>query len=121
LKKNIKSGDCANWIKSMAMDLAAVGGSVLIFQALYWLAHVVSKTFVLKYGAMTVYDRNQVCQFVCSFVKVWITYCHSLVLGWVSSHSPTSADTFWRVRVCVQCRGVQYVVYATPSPGAMAR
>jgi len=54
----------------MALNMAAVGASVLTFQALYWLAHVVSKIFVVPYGAMAAYDRNQFCQFVCSFVKV---------------------------------------------------
>jgi len=77
----------------MALDLAAVGGSVLIFQALYWLAHVVSKTFVLKYGAMTVYDRNQVCQFVCSFVKGSAICCLCYPIAWRNGEAFLKADS----------------------------
>ena len=57
----------------MQLELASAGGSVVLFQALFWLSHFVSTNpvcpFAYKYNSLSSADRNLWCQYVCSFVK----------------------------------------------------
>jgi len=54
----------------MALDAQRVVVFLLLFQALFWVAHLISKSvFADKYVKLSPCDRNQWCQFVCSFVK----------------------------------------------------
>lgn len=54
----------------MALDLQRVGTSMLLFQMLFWVSHLVSSNLLAyKYNNLSPYDRNQWNQFVCSFVK----------------------------------------------------
>jgi hypothetical protein len=46
----------------MALDVQRIGVCVLLFQVLFWVAHLISKSvFAPKYLKLSPHDRNQWC------------------------------------------------------------
>ena len=82
----------------MALDLAKTAGSVLLFQALFWLSHLFCShplsPVAYKYTKLSAADRNVWCQFVCSFVKGVAVCCLCYPVAWRNAEALRMTDSF---------------------------